>query len=119
MDIVPKASMLTRPTVMIATDRMSPQEIGRDALPAIQGDELPLIRAFSDMAWISWAALAEEAETDVKNIHYFMSLSITNQLTRSILSRCVREVLPGAWGFPDWPGFEFDTSTPQGQAILG
>lgn len=106
-------------TVLIATDRMSPQEIGSKASPPITGDDLPLIRAFSDMAWISWAALAEQVQFDVKNMHYFMSLSISNKLTQRVLSRCVREVLPAAWGFPAWPGFEFETSSPQGQAILG
>ncbi|KAF1924503.1 uncharacterized protein M421DRAFT_8805 [Didymella exigua CBS 183.55] len=105
--------------VIIASDRMSPQKIGSKASPTITGDDLPLIRAFSDVARISWAALADQTKTDVKNIHYFMSLSITNELTQHILSRCIREVLPGAWGFPDWPGIGFDTSTPQGQAILG
>ncbi|KAF3040968.1 hypothetical protein E8E12_009025 [Didymella heteroderae] len=105
--------------VIIATDRASPQDIGSKKMPIIAGDDLPLIRAFSDFAWIYWAALADGIGSDVKNIHYFMSLSITNELTQRILSRCVREILPGSWGFPDWPGFEFDTSTPQGQAILG
>ncbi|KAF3053165.1 hypothetical protein E8E11_011261 [Didymella keratinophila] len=104
---------------IIAMDRTSPQDIGGKKIPAIVGDDLPLIRAFSDFAWISWAGLAEAVGSDVKNIHYFMSLSITNELTQGILSRCVREILPGSWGFPDWPGFEFDTSTLQGQAILG
>lgn len=82
-------------------------------------DELPRIRAFSDMAWISWKRLASVVESDSKNIHYFMSLSITNEQTQGVLSRAIQEVLPGAWGFPDWGGLEFDTSTPQGQAILG
>ena len=112
-------SRLTHYTVIIVMDRTSPQDIGSKKIPAIVGDDLPLIRAFSDIAWISWAGLAGAADSDVKNIHYFMSLSITNELTHGILSRCVREVLPGSWGFPDWPGFEFDTSTTQGQAILG
>ncbi len=104
---------------MIATDRMSPQEIGLDASPPITGDDLPLIRAFSDIAWISWAALIDDTEADLKGIHYFMTVSVSNRLTQRILSRCIREVLPGAWGFPAWPGFEFETSSPQGQAILG
>ena len=100
-------------------DRLSPQEAGKERRPVVGADELPLIRAFSDMAWISWKELAGVTESDPKNIHYFMSLSITNEQTQRILSRAIREVLPGAWGFPDWGGFEFDTSTPQGQAILG
>lgn len=113
--------MLILFVVIIATDRTSPQDIGGKRVPAIVGDDLPLIRAFSDFAWIFWEALAADPEVgaDIKNIHYFMSLSITNELTQRILSRCVREILPGSWGFPDWPGFEFDASTPQGQAILG
>lgn len=106
-------------TVLIATDRMSPSSIGSEATPPITGTSLPRIRAFSDLAWISWAALAAQTQTDVKNMHYFMSLSISNKLTQRILSRCVREVLPGAWEFPAWPGFEFESGSEQGKAILG
>jgi len=98
---------------------MSPSSIGSEATPPITGASLPRIRAFSDLAWISWAALAAQTQTDVKNMHYFMSLSISNKLTQRILSRCVREVLPGAWEFPAWPGFEFESGSKQGQAILG
>ncbi|KAJ4991638.1 hypothetical protein SVAN01_02753 [Stagonosporopsis vannaccii] len=105
--------------ILIATDRMSPQEIGSEASPPITGSDLPLIRAFSDLAWISWATLAAQTQTDVKNMHYFMSLSISNKLTQRVLSRCVREVLPGAWGFPAWPGFEFESDSEHGKAILG
>lgn len=98
---------------------MSPQQIGSDATPPIAGSDLPLIRTFSDISWISWAALISETSTSVKNIHYFMSLGISNRLTQRILSKCIRDVLPGSWGFPAWPGFEFETDSTQGQAILG
>ena len=106
--------------VIIAMDRLSPQEAGKERTPVVEGvDELPLIRAFSDITWMSWKALADATDSDPKNIHYFMSLSITNEQTQRILSRAIREVLPEAWCIPDWPGFEFGISTPQGQAILG
>ncbi|KAJ8117173.1 hypothetical protein OPT61_g1559 [Boeremia exigua] len=105
--------------LIIATDRISPQEAGSTLSPPIQGSDLPLVRAFSDMAWMSWEALSDETKTDMKNIRYFMTISIVNTLTQRILSRCIRDVLPGAWGFPAWPGFEFESSSTQGQAILG
>ena len=101
-------------------DRLSPQEAGKLRKPVVEGaDELPLIRAFSDIAWIMWTGLAETLETDPKNLYFFMSLSITNEQTQRVISRAIREVLPGAWNIPDWPGYEIHTSTPQGHAILG
>jgi hypothetical protein len=107
--------VLTSLTVIIAMDRDSPQSAGEDRKPPVGVEDLPLIRAFSDIAWMTWKHLAE----DPKNIQYFMSLSITNWETGVILSRAIREVLPDARAFPLWSGFEFDTATPQGQAILG
>ena len=57
-------------------DRLSPQEAGKLRKPVVEGaDELPLIRAFSDIAWIMWTGLAETLETDPENLHFFMSLS--------------------------------------------
>ncbi|KAJ4350677.1 hypothetical protein N0V95_004525 [Ascochyta clinopodiicola] len=101
--------------VIIAMDRNSPQSAGMERTPIIEGDDLPALRPFSDLAWFSWKSLA----TDVKNLKYFMSLSIGNEETQSILSRAIREGVPGAQGFPVWKGYEFSTDTPWGQAILG
>ena len=92
-EVRPYCLVLIKLTVIIAVDRLSPQEAGKQRRPAIESaDELPLIRAFSDIAWMSWKAWA----SDPKNIHYFMSLSITNRLTRRIVSRAVQKSLPEA-----------------------
>lgn len=96
-------------------DRDSPQSAGKSRKPVVQGDDLPALRACSDVAWLSWKAF----ETDVKNLNYFLSLSITNAETQSIVSRAIRDTVPGAQGFPAWGGYEFDSNTPEGQAILG
>jgi hypothetical protein len=46
-------------------DRLSPQEAGKERMPVVEGaDELPLIRAFSDTAWMSWKALADATDSD-------------------------------------------------------
>ena len=107
--------MLTKGTVIIAMDRNSPQSAGKDRTPVVEGDGLPAIRACSDVAWLSW----KEFATDVMNLNYFLSLAITNEETEAIMSRAVRGVFPGAQSFPAWGGYEFNTNTPGGQAILG
>jgi hypothetical protein len=96
-------------------DRNSPQSAGKERQPAVAGGELPAVRAFSDVAWLSWKNMAD----DIKDLNYFMSLSINNPETAAIISRAVREVMPDARSFPEWSGYKFDTKTPQGQAILG
>jgi hypothetical protein len=94
--------------------RHSPQSAGKERSPPVQGDELPAISASSDIMWLYW-----KMYNDPKNLNYFMSLSIANEETQSIISRAVRETIPEAQSFPAWGGYDFDTNTPEGQAILG
>lgn len=110
-----EASVLKSEAVIIAMDRESPQSAGKDRKPVVAGNELPAVRAFSDVAWLTWKNFG----ADIKNLNYFMSLSINNLETTAVVSRAIREILPGAQGFPAWGGYEFETDTPEGQAILG
>ena len=99
-------------------DRDSPQSAGKNRQPAVQGDGLPAIRSSSDIAWLLWKELAGDAG-NVKGLNYFLSLCITNWETQDIISRAIRSAIPDAQGFPAWGGYDFDTNTPEGQAILG
>lgn len=81
----------------------------------MQGNELPAISASSDIMWLYWKMYG----TVAKGPNYFLSLSIANEATQRIMSRAIREVIPDAKDFPAWGGYDFDTSTPEGQALLG
>lgn len=96
-------------------DRNSPQSAGKEMEPPIQGNELPAIKASSDIMWLYWKMYGDVA----KGPNYFLSLSITNEATQKIISRAIREVIPDAKDFPAWGGYDFDTDTPEGQALLG
>lgn len=84
----------------------------------MQGDELPAVKSCSDVAWMLWKMFGEHAG-NIKNLRFFLSLSIINAETDAILSRAIRNIVPEAQQFPAWGGYEFDTDTPEGQAILG
>lgn len=96
-------------------DQNSPQAAGKDVKPPVQGDELPAISASSDIMWLYWKMHGNVA----KGPNYFLSLLITNEATQKIISRAIREVIPDAKDFPAWGGYDFNTSTPEGQALLG
>ncbi|KAF9696050.1 hypothetical protein EKO04_006280 [Ascochyta lentis] len=101
--------------VIIAMDRRSPKSAGKKRSPVIEGDDLPALRASSDIAWLVWKKLSK----DVQNLNYFLSLSICNEETQTIVSRAIQEYMPEAEAFVPWTGHEISTDTPQGQAILG
>ena len=96
-------------------DRESPQEAGKAQVPPVQGDDLPAVRASSDIMWL----YRKMYDDRFPSPRYFLSLAIGNMVTLSILSRAIREVAPAAQTIAPWPGYEFDTGTAQGQAILG
>lgn len=83
-------------TVILALDRDSPQSAGKEMTPPVEGDELPAIRASSDIMWLYWKMYNNAA----KGPNYFLSLSITNEATKEIISRDIRETIPEAQSFP-------------------
>lgn len=100
--------------VLLAMDRKSPQYAGGQRSPKVQGDGLPSLRSFSDVAWLKWKAVAGNAPSSMR---YFASLSITNMETRGVFSKVLdmasfREV-------PAWPGHEVAANTGEGAALLG
>lgn len=82
--------------------------------PPVEGDELPEISASSDIMWLYW-----KMHDSANGPNYFLSLSIASEATQGIISRAIREVIPDAQSFPEWGGYDFDTDTPEGEALLG
>lgn len=101
-------------TVILALDRDSPQSAGKNVNPPVQGDELPAIQASSDIMWLYW-----KVYDNPKGPHYFLSTCIVNAQTQAIVSRAIRETIPEVQSYPPWGGYDFDTDTPEGEAILG
>ncbi|KAF1924504.1 uncharacterized protein M421DRAFT_8806 [Didymella exigua CBS 183.55] len=100
--------------VLLALDRKSPQFAGSKRNPRVQGDGLPELQSFSDVAWLKWKGATGRTPTSMR---YFASLSITNDETRGIinivLSRANFDQLPA------WPGHDVDPNTEEGAALLG
>jgi hypothetical protein len=75
-------------------------------------DDLPQLRAFSDIIWGYWV----RNNPNVKNIRYFFMLGISNDLTNQIIASCLRDANAQ---LSEWPGTDFSTATDQGHALLG
>ena len=75
-------------------------------------DDLPQLRAFSDIMWAFWV----RNNPNVRNIRYFFMIGISNDLTNQIIASCLRDA--GA-ELSEWPGTSFSTTTDQGHALLG
>lgn len=95
-------------------DRKSPQSAGSQRSPRIQGDELPDLQSFSDLAWLKWKAVSGNAPSTMR---YFASISITNIETRGILSKVLDKA--SFTEVPAWPGHDVDANTEEGAALLG
>ena len=82
-------------------------------------DELPALRANSDLAWAFWNRAAYS-----NTITGIWSIFVTNQLTRSVLNLAFMTYTPPPGqqrvdGIQEWPGTEFEMHTVEAQAILG
>ncbi|KAF2126257.1 hypothetical protein P153DRAFT_323485 [Dothidotthia symphoricarpi CBS 119687] len=99
--------------VLIAMDRKSPRFAGQERYPKVEGDQLPKLQSFSDVAWSKWVSTAGKPTT----MRYFLSLAIGNFETRSVIGKILNDAR-NTWQ-PAWPGVTFSTDTPQGAALLG
>lgn len=83
-------------------------------------DALPGIRSSSDVAWGLWNRACNALGKDIKNIKKFMSLTITNDETSEVIYEALRRVKPTPLEDPaQWPGTTWDTTSEEGQALLG
>ncbi|CAN9224458.1 unnamed protein product [Alternaria sp. RS040] len=80
----------------------------------VPSDELPALRASSDLAWGFWNRVRRDK---LAEIHGFVSMLITNGETRRIIDRILREQELDR--VPLWPGIDVNMNTPQYMALLG
>ncbi|KAJ4350676.1 hypothetical protein N0V95_004524 [Ascochyta clinopodiicola] len=100
--------------VLLAMNRKSPQYAGGQRKPKVEGDGLPDLHSFSDIAWLKWKAATGSVPSSLR---YFASIAITNQETRGVFAK----VLDKAHykGVPAWPGYDVDANTDEGAALMG
>ena len=84
-------------------------------------DELPALRAQSDLAWGFWVRQTGGAVT---NINALWSTHVINTETRKMVNQAFKTYIPASGQMkvesPQvWPGIDFDASTLEGQSILG
>ncbi|KAI4928448.1 uncharacterized protein J4E92_005934 [Alternaria infectoria] len=58
-------------------------------------DDLPQLRAFSDIIWGFWV----RNNPNIKNIRYFFMIAISNEVTNQIIASCLRDRSPNGAGF--------------------
>lgn len=100
--------------VLLAMDRKSPQYAGSQRSPKVQGNGLPDLQSFSDVAWLKWKAVTGSAPSTMR---YFASFSITNMETRGIFSKVLDKA--SFREAPAWPGYDVPANTEEGAALLG
>lgn len=101
-------------SVLLAMDRKSPRYAGSQRTPKVEGDGLPDLQSFSDVAWLKWTETAGSAPSFIR---YFASLSITNIDTNGVLSRVLDQAKYAE--VPAWPGYDVVANTEQGAALMG
>ncbi|KAI4922472.1 hypothetical protein J4E90_000903 [Alternaria incomplexa] len=75
-------------------------------------DDLPQLRAFSDIIWGFWV----RNNPNIKNIRHFFMIAISNEVTNQIIASCLRD---RNTELSEWPGTNFSTTTDPGHALLG
>lgn len=86
-------------------------------------DELPELRAISDLTWGLWNR-DRDAAPSLQHITKLMSINVVNDDTVAIIKQALwsKEPSPGQERIttaPKWPGIEFSTADEAGQALLG
>ena len=79
---------------------------------------VPQLYRWSDIAYFVWANACSTANVNPNTIQYFFRYHINNDSgTQDIIKQAAG--VTSAAGLKPWPGMKFDTTTPQGEALLG
>lgn len=76
-------------------------------------DELPALRASSDIAWAFWRRTADRLD----KINFFVSMSITNSDTEKVIDRVLEGKVMSV--VPVWPGIYIDVTSEDYLALMG
>ena len=83
-----------------------------------KGDPVPELSRWSDVAYLVWEKACSTANINPNTIQYFFRYHITDDSgTQGIINQAAGTT--SAAGLKPWPGMKFDTTTPQGEALLG
>jgi len=97
-------------------NRDGPKHAGQERKPKVLGDGLPELHQSSDAALGIWKLTAGTGL--FHNVRYFISVSITNSETRSLIMRALRTP-ENEEQLKFWPGTIFLALTPVGAALNG
>jgi hypothetical protein len=109
--------------VLYFLNRLSPYEAAKEewGVENPQKEELPALRTTSDHAWGFWYRANRNHLGSIKKI---MSTMITNKITQALIYHALAtyELAPGEKRpnqVMPWPGTTFDSTTDQGDALVG
>ena len=95
-------------------NRKSPKNAATDYDLDIPAEKLPALSASSDVAWGMWSLVAQQNKADIRNIRYFLCLSVTNPSTLKVVARALNGEKLGPW-----PGKKFWLADEDGKALMG
>ena len=102
--------------VIMGLNRKSPRYAGQDRKPVVEGDGLPGLNQFSDVAWIGWETVVKREGRDLKNLKYFISVGIDNPETKAVILRALGQ---RGWVLGEWPGRVFENEWMETRAMMG
>jgi hypothetical protein len=107
-------SLNAKDGVIMTMNRKSPKNAAADYGLNIPSDKFPGLSASSDVAWGMWTLVTQQNSASVKNIKYFLCLSITNPSTLKVVARAMNGAILGPW-----PGKRFWLADEDGKALMG
>lgn len=110
----PLSTLLTISLAIFTINVKGPSYTAPERFPPVPFDQLPNLRASSDVMWGLWKRYAP-ANT-INNLKWYFVVGIVNDPTRSVLIRAMNELNEELKPYPGtWIGMD----TVYGQAILG
>jgi hypothetical protein len=82
-----------------------------------QPDQLPRLRALSDLYWGYWLWHNSMDGTSVSNINAYVVYSVRNTVTKQVIDRALET--RGVERLTSWPGTYFAIESAEGNALLG
>ncbi|ORX94814.1 hypothetical protein BCR34DRAFT_205657 [Clohesyomyces aquaticus] len=100
---------------LIIVREYSPKNQAAVRNPPVPDDQLPRLRAASDIIWIEWAARAGSADA-AKNLKTVTIYRVSNEMTTAAIRRALDSRNTQLSAFP---GEQFDATSDEGKALIG